>query len=347
MKRDSLKRTGLALILVAPVALGACGRDDGNDFRDGVPYQEDVALAFPGAAAPAATGALVAAGGATVVRAALLGDQSEFYQLTRAITVSVNSGTAAVLALVKAITDYPPTSVAADVAVWGPYTAPLSANTWRLTVNRDPTAKGQFQYVFEAKPRIAGDTAYVTVLSGHHVVANPAVHRAANAPSYGHGDFVLDWDAAATLPEHDANVGKGSFTYTRETPTSEVGITVLFTNVMDNDTGMLIDASYAYTETPGMGGTFQFSQDKDIVTTTAALETLTVRSRWLETGAGRSDVKIAGGDLGTAEATLNECWGTGDTGFLSVFETNSFGDATKMWGAETACAFTPAMYTAN
>jgi hypothetical protein len=56
---------------------------------------------------------------------------------------------------------------------------------------------------------------------------------------------------------------------------------------------------------------------------------------------------ISGGDLGVTQATLNECWGTGDTGFLSVFETNSFGDATQMWGAESACAFTPAMYTAN
>ena len=94
-----------------------------------------------------------------------------------------------------------------------------------------------------------------------------------------------------------------------------------------------------------MGGTFDFKLTKDFITTTAALETMSIRSRWQESGAGRSDVMLTGGDLATvpAPATASECW---DSNFLSVYMTNSYGDATKLWGAESMCAFTPAMYSA-
>jgi len=215
MKRD-LTTVGLALALVMPVALAACGKDDCEDFRDGVPLHEDVTLAFPGGEATTTTAAVTAADGTTVARSSLLGAESEFYKMTRDITKGVNAGTVAVLTLVMTITDYPPTTVAMDMAVWGPYTQPLSQNTWRLTVNRDPAVRGHFSYVFEAKPRAMDDSTYVTVLSGHHVMAHPGLHRRLNQPAFGHGDFMIDWDAASTLPEHDNNVGKAAFTYRRE-----------------------------------------------------------------------------------------------------------------------------------
>ena len=139
---------------------------------------------------------------------------------------------------------------------------------------------------------------------------SPTPRRAAllRRPAYGHGDFVLDWDAAQRLPEHDLNVGKAAFVYSRPSPTAQVDIGVTFTQIRDDDTGMLVDATYAYAETPGAGGSFQFSVIKDAIATSAALETVSVRSRWLQTGAGRSDVKLTGGDLGAAQATANECW---------------------------------------
>ena len=43
---------------------------------------------------------------------------------------------------------------------------------------------------------------------------------------------------------------------------------------------------------------------------TALSENVTMRSRWLADGAGRGDARIAGGDLGTAQAIASECWGT-------------------------------------
>ena len=332
--RTQVARAGLVLALTLPLALGACGRkDDADEFREGVPYHEDVALVIPGGSTQQSA---LHAGEVTEVQAKLLGEQAELYKLTRAITVMVNGGTVAVLTLVRTITDFPPSSVGMDVAVWGPHTNPLSPNTWRLTVNR--VAKGQFSYVFEAKPKTADDAAYLTILSGHHNVANPGMRRRARVAAFGSGDFDINWDNAQMLPEHDANVGRAHFVYSRPSPGSEVNIAVTFTQVKDDETDMLIDAQYGYAETPGMGGNFQFTLSKDAIVTTAALETLTVRSRWQETGAGRSDVKYAGGDVaatvGAPEATASECW---DSNFLSVYQTNSYMDAAKMWGAVTDC----------
>lgn len=327
---------GMSLALLAAAACGS--NDEADEFRAGVPQHEDVALAFPGT--ETASGALTASSSEPLpTRSALLQEKAEMYQLTRGITVTVNAATVATLALVRTITEFPPSSVTADGAVWGPHTQALSPNKWRLTVTRE--SRGHFAYVLEAKDKTASDAGYLVVLSGHHVVADPTARRLLRRPAYGHGDFVLDWDAAQRLPEHDSNVGRAAFVYSRPSPTAQVDIGVTFTQIRDDETGMLVDATYAYAETPGAGGSFQFSVIKDAIATSAALETVSVRSRWLQTGAGRSDVKLTGGDLGAAQATANECW---DPQFLSTYRTNSYGDAAKIWGAESACAFMPADY---
>jgi hypothetical protein len=340
MRTDSMTLRTMLAVALATTTLGGCGKDGGDEFRDGVPYHEDVTLAFPAGAAP--SGALTAGDGTAATESPLLGEKSELYMLTRAITGVVNTGTAAVLTLVRTITEYPPTSLAGQTAVWGPHTEPLSPNSWRLTVER--LAPGQFHYVLEAKAKAVADAPYLTILSGHHNLSTPGAHRREHLPAYGSGDFLLDWDAAQMLPEHDDNVGKAAFAYSRVSPTSEVDIDVTFTQIRDKDTGMLIDATYGYVATPGAGGSFDFKQIKDTIATTPALETSTFHSRWLESGAGRSDVQLQGGDLGAAQATASECWSAGT--FLSVYMTNSYGDAAKTWGAETACAFPTAVYSA-
>src|SRR3569623_1555618 len=312
----------LSLALVATA--GACAKDDGDDFKDGVPQSQDVALVVPGSGASGS--ARTAADVTSAIQGRLMGEQADFYQLTRQVTGVVNGATVSVLTIVKTVTEYPPSTVEMDSAVWGPYTDPLSRNTWRLTVNR--VAKGHFHYMLEGKAKTAADSGYVTVLSGDHTLADATAHRRLNLPDYGSGSFVRDWNAAQTLPDHDDNVGTAAFTYSRLSATSDVTIDVAFTQVKDKDTGMLIDAAYAYTATPGQGGSFDFKLTKDFITTTAALETMSIHSRWQAPGAGRSDVMISGGDVASASATASECW---DSNFLSVYMTNCYSDATKLW----------------
>src|SRR6185295_920147 len=104
-----------------------------DEYRGGVPLRETVALHVPGAADNG--GALTIQGGEGSVKSALVGEKAGMYVVTRLVTAVVNGGTWAVLSLVKTIVGYPATTVdrAAQTAVWGPYTDPLSPNTWRLT----------------------------------------------------------------------------------------------------------------------------------------------------------------------------------------------------------------------
>ena len=77
------------------------------------------------------------------------------------------------------------------------------------------------------------------------------------------------------------------------------------------------------------------------MTTTAANETLSMHSRWMETGDGRTDVQVTGGDVGTAVDTSNECW---DSNFFSVYSAASYdpSDPNVDWGSESSCAFASA-----
>jgi hypothetical protein len=104
-----------------------------------------------------------------------------------------------------------------------------------------------------------------------------------------------------------------------------------------------VNADYRYKETPGAGGEFDFALDKNLDTdsTRPAIEHLTVKSRWGQTGAGRSDVKATKGDLGTNEGTISECW---DANFASQYLTVSF--PAYSYGEVSACgSFSTAVYS--
>jgi hypothetical protein len=342
MKRLVLVCASVGLVTAAAAG---CGQgNSGDDFRGGVPTRDAVSLQVPGADA---TGALTIQGGSgtTGVTSALLGDRADTYVTTRTITATVNGGTYSVLTLVKTIIDYPPSSVSGNVAVWGPYTDALSPNTWRLTVTR--LAPHQFAWLFEARAKTDPDTAFMTIISGTHTEAVGPDGR--GVEGFGNGDFAINWDATQKLPEHDNNVGNAAFTYARPSISDPVTVAVNFTGIQDHTTGEIFNAVYAYAATPGAGGDLQYAADQDVTPgpgpTGTAKEHLTVHSRWQETGAGRCDVKIAGGDLAATYpdgVVGSECW---DSNFASVYRNVSFDpDPNGKWGAEASCAFTPAVY---
>ncbi len=305
---------------VAMVALVGCGVDKADPFRDGVPRAEAVKIKTPGAGS-----ALTAEG---TRRDGLEGETAMFYSFTRGVTVMVNGGAGMVLNLVEQIVKHPATSVSQNQAVWGPHTDALSPNTWRLTVTRN--APNDHSYVFEGKGKTEPDSAFRVILSGSHVSAGPLL---------GNGTFLIDWDKAAQLPEHGREVGTAQFVYSRLTAGAETKVDAIFSNVRDDESGQLVDAQYGYVEQPGNGGSLDFTLNKNVAPG-AAIEATTIRSRWQQSGAGRSDVRVTGGDL-PAPATASECW---DSGFLSRYFVLSF-DPTKSYGAETVCAFATAEYS--
>ena len=314
-----MKNLMLGAMLV--VVVSACGVDQGADFRKGIPQAGDVALKLPGKASQPLTST-------GTRRDGLEGQTSDFYRFTREVTVFVNTGTAATLTLVEKIVQYPATTTTADSATWGPHTEPLSPNTWKLTVLR--TAPDTYSYTLEGKGKTEADSAYRVVLSGNHVNLGS---------NLGTGSFLIDWDKDRQLPENANNFGTVTVTYARTSATATAQIDADFLQVRHGTTEPLVDAQYRYWATPGQGGAFEFQLAKDFVTTTAALENGKIKSRWLESGAGRADTQVSGGDL-ASPVTINECW---DAGFLSRFQDTSYSPSLD-YGTVSLCAFATPEY---
>ena len=310
-----------SILFAAMCVLAACGPDAGEAFRKGVPTSDSVSIKVP-----VSKKALTSEG---TRQDGLEGEKAAMYELTRGVSVAVNGGTAAVLDLVSRVAKYPPTSVNGNVAVWGPHTDALSPNTWRLTVTRVST--DNYAWELAGKGKTEADSAFRALVNGSHAVTGNDL---------GSGGFTIDWDAIAMLPEHDDNVGTAQITYERVSLTTNTTVNATFINVKDDkDPTKRVNALYKFVAVPQMGGTFDFKIAKDMAPG-AAIETATVRSRWFQTGEGRSDVKLSGGDL-AAPTTLNECW---DTGFLSRVMVNGFAP-NQNYGAESACAYTTANYS--
>lgn len=321
-------------LLCASLLLVGCGRmDREEEFRSVLPTKEMVEVKTP-----------AAQGQALEVEAeSTQGGRSDMYTLTRFATVVVNGGTLAVLGLVDGVTKHRPTTVTEDTAVWGPHTEALAPNTWKLTVKK--TGENTYSYTVSAKAKEAADSAFVDVISGSHT----ASVNEADEPmkGFGQGEFTIDWDKAQTLPEHDNNIGKLTVKYSRLDAQSVITVDAAFRQVRDDkDASKRVDLDYRYAATPGQGGQFDFKKTEDFhkVSGSTKQENLTIKSRWLETGAGRSDVKMTGGDLPSGfDAKASECW---DTTFASRFLWANYANPEVIYGTEaTDCAFTTATYS--
>lgn len=312
------------LIAALAVTLAACaGTTDGSTtFKRGLPSASSVRMEVPGSASssqPLTNG---------TTKSKLEGKQAEWYVSTRQISSDVNGTTFAVLSLVGNITKYPPTTLSATSAVWGPHTEALSPNTWKLSVVE--TGIDQYTYALEGRAKTEPDSAFRVILSGVH---------SATSDDFGYGSFMVDFDKAQELPEHDANVGALVVEYDHRSASADVTINATFSKVKDNKTSQLADGTYSYSSR-ATGGSLDFSMEQNLFGG-AGIETLTLRSRWENSGAGRADAKVSGGDLGQTAANVSECW---DAGFLSRVFMASY-DPSLNYGAESSCAFTSAEYS--
>jgi hypothetical protein len=314
------------------VGLVACQPKDeaGSEYATGVPRSSTVAMSVPGSNAKALT---VETGSY-----ALQGETAEWYTTTRAVTGVVNGAALAVGALVRIITDYPATTATTDAAVWGPWQGPLDPVEWKVTVTR--TAPHQYAYKFEGRDKHDQTAAFATVLSGTHAPGLDA--KGSEMEGFGSGTFTLDWNARATLPQPDGNVGTAKYVYSHVGPAELVTISTKFRQVKDDkQPGRLVDVDYAFIQNPSANGSMDFLYNLP-ASATAAGGFGKVRSRWLWTGEGRSDVKATATDSAFTY-TLSECW---DASYASVYKSVPLStSATDNYGIESNCAFSPAEYS--
>jgi hypothetical protein len=293
-------------------------QDPVEEFRNAVPRSEELTIRVPGE-----TG-----GTSGAARAELIGERAHLYQFTRDTSRFVNGSIWVVLQLMKAITEYPPTEIDGDHAVWGPWNETLSPITYVFVVER--VSEGHYHYVLSGKPRDAGDDAFVALVAGDSEIDDAAGVR--------RGAIGLDFDAANALDagEHP-HVGRVGARY-------DVGagfVEAAFENVRSEETGELVNALYRYTEAADGSGTFAFGLRADFDDEGAAQEDLVVTSRWDTSGSGRGDVIATGGDLGELVVYASECW---DRSFGRSY----YGDNVDMAAAEgdaASCAYAEPLWS--
>jgi hypothetical protein len=252
-----------------------------------------------------------------------IGQLANWYVATRDVTRTFNGGAVWVLTLIHAIVQLPVTTVNGDTFTWGPGSKPLDPADYKLDVRA--LADGTYAYKLSGRSKTQANAQFEVVIDG---TADP---RAGD--DKGTGEFTIDFDAGKRVNPVDSGDAKGSVAVNYDLAKHHLDLTIMSTDAQ----GHPVDADYAYNEAADGGGDMTFDVNGD-VGGGPALETLTLRSRWLGNGAGRADARIAGGDLGKVQATASECW---DVMFKRVFYTDSVSFAPTE-GAQTACAFATA-----
>ena len=284
-------------------SLVACVPPDetSTELRSAIPTSEQVQIKLPGGA----------------VRQ--VGQLAQWYVATRDVTRTLNGGTAWVLTLVHSIVQFPATSVDGDKHTWGPWSDALAPAEYKLDV-RD-VGDGTYEYQLSGRSKTQAGAQFEVIVDGK---ADPR-----KGDLQGSGQLLLDFEAGRRVNPIDAGDARGEVTVKYDLAAKHLDLDI----VSIDDKGQPVTADYAYNETADGGGDMLFDIAGNAGGTTKN-ETITLRSRWQATGAGRADARIAGGDL-TVGVTASECW---DTAFKRVFYADSLGFSPAEGLAES-CAF--------
>lgn len=276
--------------------LTACGgvRDE---LLAGLPSRDDVSIDVPGNDGQALS----------------LGETSEFYRITYGVSRTINGGLYWIYDLIDHIVSLPPTESDENRRVWGPSEPRgLERNSFRFTAVR--VAADQFQYVLEGRPKDATEEEdWLVLFDGEAFIENEK----------GKGTLNLYFDSSHVLGD-DPHVGTASVVYDTTLPDDRREVNVIFDQFANTANGDAPTAAiYHYAENGDASGELEFSFNGDLHANDAfpkpLVETFTIKSRWLGTGAGRSDVIISGGEIPTELATYlpesnatsvkaSECW---------------------------------------
>jgi hypothetical protein len=296
------------LAATVAVSLGACVQQDAGPkgIDKAIPTSDQVSIKLPDGQARA------------------VGDLASYYVVTRDVTRNFNGGTAWVLVLIHSIVQYPVTSINGDVYTWGPWSgSALDPATYKLDVTAN--ADGTFDYSLSGKSKSDPNAVFEAVISGH---ADPTPGEL-----QGNGEFLIDFDASKRVNPVDNGNNKGQVDVNYDLATRHLDLHIMSTDA----SGAPVSADYAYDDDASGGGNMTFDVTAN-VGGTALNEDVTMRSRWLADGEGRGDFRIAGGDLGSAQAIGSQCWS-------QLFRETYYTDNANFMPTEgdpASCAFTTA-----
>jgi hypothetical protein len=284
-------RTLATTALAATLATGCIQKTDdlGTSADKAIPTADQVAIHLPDGAQRT------------------IGQLAPWYVATRDVTRTFNGGTAWVLVLVHTIVQFPATSVNGDTATWGPWTdGPLAPAEYKLTVTA--LSDGSFEWSLDGHNKSDQTGHFIAVIHGNAKPSDPQ--------GKGSGRFVLDFDNAKLVNPVDNANDKGVIDVAYDLAARSLDMQISSTN----DQGQPVDAHYTYQEAADRSGNMTFAFHGDTNDPGPAAEDAVIRSRWLSTGSGRADIRLSGGDLGSAQVTASECW---DANFLETYYTDS------------------------
>ena len=269
------------LSCVAAASLVACVQTDDapSGLRTAMPTADQVAIKLPDSGGSQRS----------------VGELAQWYVATRGVVRTFNGGTAWVLTLIHTIVQFPVTSVSGEVYTWGPWSGALDPAEYKLDVT--DRGDGTYAYQLSGRSKTEANAAFEVVIQG---IADPTPGEL-----QGNGELTVDFDAGRRVNPVDAGDAKGQMSARYDLAAKHLDLTLVSTDAQ----GAPVSADYAYNEAADGGGDLVFDFHAD-AGGTPALETATLRSRWLATGAGRADGRLADGDLPGAGVTASECWST-------------------------------------
>jgi hypothetical protein len=289
----------LATVTFAASLVACVQQDDApSSMKDAIPTADQVKINLPG--------------GAT----RQLGQLAEFYVATHNVTRMFNGGTGWVLVLVHTIVQFPVTTINGDTYTWGPWSDALDPAEYKLDV-RD-VGDGTYEYKLSGRSKTQANAQFEVVIDGK---ADPRPGELK-----GNGQFKLDFDASRRVNPIDAGTDRGTVLARYDLARGHLDLGIASVD----DRGQPVTADYAYNAAADGGGDMVFSFPGD------AGGNVTLRSRWQQTGDGRADARLAGGDLGTLIVTASECW---NKEFARVYYQDSV-NYKPTEGLATSCVFT-------
>ncbi len=322
--------TGCSLALSALSSCTLDKQDDGAEaFREAVPQEESVALSGPDAS-PTRSAAAAGPSRRSLGTAPAL-PYAQWYGFTREMRQGVNRITAGVLGGVWAILHVPPTTLARDAAIWGPYTDELEPATYRFRITR--IASDEYDYTLDGRPKSStDDQEFRTLLSGHGYGKPHVLH--------GQGEFSIDLDVAKSLDPFAHQDDSGTVQVSYQLPHDFLENPNFLPRSITAKVDAAGDAEYTVESRALIDHTGSIHVDAHVdidASKDTKLEDVVIDSRWNQAGAGRADIEIAGGDLPSATPMVDavECWATD---FTQSYYDDSVGFSPRV-GVESACVY--------
>jgi len=305
------------LLAVSCALAAACGGSAAfkDQARDAMPDSAGVAVG-PQQSQSSQSNALMTEGSSTDVVGA-----DPWYNATVAFAFSINAATAWTLGAVSAVTATEPTSCTADSCTWGPGSAALDPNEYKLTVTQ--AANGSFDWVLGARSKANATADFITLISGNAVPSGQR-HR-------GSGTFTINLDNARQISGKATDNGSIDVSYSNVGPAH---VQANFHDLISQDTQHAGDhgnAFYNYQQDISGGGDMEIAWH-DVTNE----ERDDIHSRWKADGSGRADVMVVKPGV---SLQLSNCWSVAANGFVTVFSPTS--------GSVSACSYADASFGTN